>query len=218
MRPAALRAVADRVGVGSNTGRDAENPRRQEPDMPTTLLPERAEAQAGPTQLRIATTWDGAPCRPEEVVTLTLREENGLFVTIDAPFHGDPPPAPPPGSMWELWEHEVVELFVVGPNERYTELELGPYGHDLLLRLEGRRNAVEKLIPVKAAVSRSGDRWTATAHLPAHLLPPRPWRFNAFAVHGEAPNRRFLAWAPVPGSAPDFHALEHFKSVPGFGD
>lgn len=165
--------------------------------------------------LPIRHLWDGAPADPGEHVTVSLAlDPRGLRVTVDAPLHGDPPPPAPPGALWELWEHEVVELFVLGPDgHRYTELELGPHGHHLLLRLEGRRNAVEKLLPVDVTWDRGPTRWRAVAHLDWAVLPPRPWRANAYAVHGPKPNRRYLAWAPVPGAAPDFHALEHFRPI-----
>ncbi|MFN7144438.1 MAG: hypothetical protein ACK4YP_11720, partial [Myxococcota bacterium] len=146
--------------------------------------------------LAVAHTWDGAACAPDERATVTLAPlDGGLHVTIDAPFHGDPPPDAPPGPTWALWEHEVVELFVLGAGERYTELEIGPNGHHLLLRLEGRRNAVERLLPVEATWSRGDARWRAEAHLPAGVLPPRPWRLNAYAIHGVGPALRYLEWA-----------------------
>lgn len=175
----------------------------------------------GPT-LHIASTWDGAPAAAHETATVTLRwHEDALHVTVDAPLHGDPPPDAPPGAVWGLWDHEVVELFVLGADDRYTELELGPHGHHLLLRLQGCRNVVERLLPVEATWSRTPGRWGAVAVLPAAVLPPRseerPWRLNAYAVHGTGAARRYLAWAPVPGEQPDFHRLGCFREVPGIG-
>ncbi len=164
--------------------------------------------------LRVGSTWDGAPCRPDEVATVALEDTpDGLRVSIEAPFHGDPAPTAPPGPLWGLWEHEVVELFVLGAGDRYTELELGPHGHHLLLRLEGRRNPVETLLPVDAHWERHGGRWRATTVLAPAVLPPRPWRLNAYAIHGTGAERRYLAWAPVPGPQPDFHRLEHFREA-----
>ena len=40
--------------------------------------------------------------------------ESGLYLRLEAPFHGDPPPDGPPGPTPRLWHHEVVELFIVG--------------------------------------------------------------------------------------------------------
>jgi len=47
----------------------------------------------------------------------------------------------------------------------------------------------------------------------ARAIPSSPRTPNAFAIHGIGDERRFLAWVPVPGSAPDFHRLHHFPHV-----
>ncbi len=177
-------------------------------------------ADTPPIRLVIASTWEGAPAAPGERVTLLLEDDGEtLRVSVDAPRHDDPPPDAPPGPVWGLWEHEVVELFVLGPDETYTELELGPHGHHLLLRLAGRRNVVERMLPVDARWGDRGadGRWRVDAVLPAAVLPPRPWRINAYTIHGKGGGRRYLAWSPAPGEAPDFHRLETFRTVPGIG-
>lgn len=193
--------------------------------------------------LPIETTWDGAPAlAAERVQTWLERAPTGLLFSLDAPLHGDPPPQAPPGPTWALWEHEVVELFVLGAGEgrgegeggregaggseggreggsdgggeRYTELELGPHGHHLLLRLEGVRRVVERMLPLDVHFSRSFGRWQARALLPWALLPAPPWRANAFAIHGLGPSRRYLAAFPTGGAQPDFHRLEVFRPLP----
>ena len=72
-----------------------------------------------------------------------------LSVQVRAPYHSDSPPPSPPGPMDFLWEYEVVELFLLGAGERYTEIELGPHGHHLVLQLVGCRNVVRRCIPVQ---------------------------------------------------------------------
>ncbi len=42
-------------------------------------------------------------------------------VKIDAPYYQDPPPQDQPGSVWELWNFEVVEVFIVGRDNHYLE-------------------------------------------------------------------------------------------------
>lgn len=165
-----------------------------------------------PLRLPIRSTWNGHPADPHEHADVTVQiEGEHLRWTIDAPFHGDPAPAAPAGPTWGLWEHEVVELFVLGPDEQYLEVELGPHGHHLVLRLHGRRRPVETLLPLTAAVARpSPARWTADAWIPTFYLPPRPWHLNVYAIWGQGAARRYLAWTPVPGPAPDFHRLEYF--------
>ena len=166
-------------------------------------------------ELPIALLWSGEPCREGEraSITLTRVPDGSLLLSIDAPFHGDPPPDSEPGPTWALWEHEVVELFLLGDKERYTEIEVGPHGHHLVLRLEGRRKVVEKLLPLDLAIAHAGGRWTCTARLGQGLLPSGELRGNAYAIHGAGEGRRYLAWAPVPGDGPDFHRLEHFRAL-----
>lgn len=165
--------------------------------------------------LPIDLTWDGAPAEPGERALVRLRpEDEALRVEVEAPFHGDPPPEGQPGPTWALWEHEVVELFILGPDQRYLELELGPHGHHLLLLLHGRRTITERLLPLQLEVAVIGDRWTARAWLPWALLPPGPHHVNATAIHGQGEGRRYLSHVALGGEQPDFHRLEAFVPVP----
>ena len=161
-------------------------------------------------QLTIDKTWDGEACGADEIVQLTLRGGKALYVDVDAPFHGDPAPEGG-GSTDGLWDYEVVELFVVEHGtERYTEIELGPHGHFLVLQLDGVRQAVATQLPIAFAAQVSGDRWTGQARIPWSLLPPGPHAVNAYAIHGVGRARRYLAAFPVPGPAPDFHRIGMF--------
>jgi hypothetical protein len=163
--------------------------------------------------LHIAHTWDGAPLDHHERATLSLHlTPNALTVEVDAPFHGDPPPPLPPGRCPALWEREVIELFLVAPDGQYLELELGPHGHHLAIWLSGVRQIARDDLPVTFTARRDRDRWTGLAMLDAALLPPRPWRWNAYAIHGLGPQRRHLAMTPLPGPRPDFHQPHRFTS------
>jgi hypothetical protein len=165
-------------------------------------------------KLRIATTWDGQPIPENEVALVECFIENGeLTVLVDSPFFGDAPPAGPAGSTDGLWEHEVVELFLVGADSRYLEIELAPHGHYLLLELSGARNVVRKGMEIRYEVERLADRWRAVAIVPISYLPPRIARANAYAIHGSGERRRYLAASAVPGTAPDFHRLQAFPRV-----
>lgn len=167
-----------------------------------------------PLTLRVASTWCGKDADPVEVVTLTLTPEaGGLALRIDAPFHADPGPGTPPGPTWGLWSHEVVELFLLGADGRYTEVELGPHGHHLLLMLEGPRRATRHSLPLAFTTAIEGDRWTGVASIPWAHIPPGPLRANAYAIHGQGEHRRHLAWVPVPGDGPDFHRLAQFQPI-----
>lgn len=164
--------------------------------------------------------WDGADARPEEVVHVALICRHGrLEVHVDAPFHGDLAPAGPVGPTDRLWEHEVVELFIVGlapagEPTPYLEIELSPHGHYLVLELCGVRQVVRSLIPIDYEARVDGARWRGLASLSLRALPDRSVRFNLFAIHGQGAARRYLAMAPVPGDKPDFHRLSYFAAWP----
>ena len=170
-------------------------------------------------QLAIASLWSGEPCREGErvAVTLTRVPDGSVLLSIDAPFHGDPPPAGEPGPTWGLWEHEVVEVFIAGPegeDRPYTEIELGPHGHHLVLQLRGIREVHRTRLPLSYLCGRRGARWRGVALLDPDLL-PEPVAYNAYAIHGTGPDRRYLAAHPVPGDAPDFQRLDCFAAWPG---
>jgi hypothetical protein len=168
-------------------------------------------------ELTIRETWDGQSARPDEVVRLRLRRRGrGIEVDVEAPFHGDTPPPALPGPTDRLWEFEVVELFVAGGDgepPRYLEVELSPHGHHLVLRFLGVRNAVDRALQLAFTAERKDGRWTGRAVVPAHYLPPEPWRANAFAIHGTGSGRRFLAAHPLPGAGPDFHQPGRFPPL-----
>ncbi|MEZ0373269.1 MAG: hypothetical protein ACAI44_29525, partial [Candidatus Sericytochromatia bacterium] len=149
----------------------------------------------------------------QEKIRLELEfRPNGLLIDLEAPFYGDPAPEAEAGPTSELWEHEVVEVFIAN-GESYTEIELGPHGHYLVLRLEGQRNQVSKLHEIRYRVYPSPGRWLGTALVPFELLPPAPWTYNAYAIHGQGAARHYQARFPVPGQAPDFHKLEFFQPL-----
>ena len=165
-------------------------------------------------KLRIEHTWDGRPVGGDEAAEVRLSfADRALRIEVDAPFHGDPAPDGQ-GSTPGLWDYEVVEVFLLGEGERYTEIELGPHGHHLVLMLEGERNAVHQGTLLDYAVERQADRWTGVARVPLGWLPPDCDRLNAYAIHGRGEDRRYLAWRPTLGAAPDFHRLERFGRWP----
>lgn len=182
-------------------------------------------ADPPPRTLVIGSTWDGHPIDEalHATVSVTMTAD-ALELVIDAPFFDDPAPPGPPGPTAELWRYEVVELFIAGPDERYTEIEVGPAGHHLVLQLDGIREPVAELLPLALTLERVGGAgrsakasdgapvggWRATARLARGLLPPRPWTINAYAIRGIDADRRYLAAIPVPGPQPDFHRLQYF--------
>jgi hypothetical protein len=161
--------------------------------------------------LAIASTWDGHLLSADQVASIGVRRDEGeLVLEIEAPFADDPAPPTTPGSTPGLWDFEVVELFLLGQDERYLEIEMGPHGHFLVLELQGRRHVVREEIPIVFTAHIARNRWTGTARIPVGLLPPTPLRANAYRIQGTGPARRYFAHAAVPGPAPDFHRLESF--------
>ncbi len=177
---------------------------------------ERFEVAPGARRaLVIESTWDGARAEGNEVVAMTLELGlDELVVHVEAPFHGDAPPSAPPGPTDGLWNHEVVELMLLGADDRYVELELGPHGHHLALLLEGYRERRLAGMELHYHAEVEGARWRGRARLPLVWIPFACRRLNAYAMHGVGTHRRYLAWSPrrdvAPGEAPDFHHLSAF--------
>ena len=160
--------------------------------------------------LKIAQTWDGQAIEPDHAITLVLEVDGDeLQVEVDAPLHGDPPPEAPPGPTDQLWNYEVVELFIAGQDGTYTEIELGP--HHLVLQLRSVRVPVATMLPIRYRTELHGDRWSGQATIPLQLLPAGPHRINATAIHGAGPDRTYLSMVPLPGRAPDFHQPDRFS-------
>lgn len=165
-------------------------------------------------RFEITRDWRGAPVPAAERVAVDVAlDDDVLTVLVDAPWHGDAPPATAPGSTDRLWEHEVVELFLVGKGERYLEIELGPHGHYLALRLAGVRHVIERHLPVRYAARVDGVRWRGRATLARALEPEPVIAANAYAIHGTGSARRYLAAHPLPGAVPDFHRLASFPPI-----
>ena len=161
-------------------------------------------------------TWDGEPLAQQEWARLGVRVDRAagiLDVTVEAAYFGDPYPQVPPGSTDRLWDFEVVELFLLGDDAQYLEIELGPHGHFLGLRLAGRRHVIARDMPIDFQVERAESSWQGRARIALDWLPMPIRAANVYAIHGNGLGRRYLAAHPVPGSAPDFHALEHFAPI-----
>ncbi len=164
---------------------------------------------------RITRTWDGEPAAASEHAEVRVASRDArVHVEIEAPFHDDPRPPGPPGCQPGLYDFEVVELFLLGEDERYLEVEVGPHGHHWVLALHGRRRIVREGIPVdlEVVLDRGLGRWRAELSFSRDLLPPGLARANAFAIHGVGDARRYLAAHAVPGDGPDFHRLGAFPA------
>jgi hypothetical protein len=107
----------------------------------------------------------------------------------------------------------VVELFLLGDDDRYLEIELGPWGHYLVLELAGQRQVVSSGGEIAFDVKRGHVGWTGRAVIPAAWIPAPVGLGNAYAIHGLGKARRYRALHPVPGEQPDFHRLDCFGPI-----
>ncbi len=167
--------------------------------------------------LKIALTWNGHSLPLSEQILMEIEKRpKGLLIDFEAPFYDDAPPESDAGPTPELWEHEVVEVFIAHAEQpdQYTEIELGPHGHYLVLRLQGVRNIVSQLHEIRYKYYRVPGRWMGTALIPNELLPPGPWVYNAYAIHGQGPTRQYSSCFSVPGPQPDFHQPSRFGPLP----
>lgn len=168
--------------------------------------------------LHVTSTWDGTllPASQHIEISFWLDQTSG-HIAFSAPFYNDPPPSAPQGSTPQLWEHEVVEVFVAGSPTQdgwpYLELEFGPHGHYLLLQLSAVRKLKEQGFPCTYKARLQGQRWQGYAQVPRTLFPPQPWTWNAYAIHGSNQTRQYLAAFPTPGTQPDFHQPACFRPL-----
>lgn len=74
----------------------------------------------------ITQEWEGTKLSKNEHIEIEIHIENhGLHLKIYAPFHDDPCPQSPE-DVTHLWEFEVVEVFFLGRNNNYLEIEMNP--------------------------------------------------------------------------------------------
>ncbi len=159
-------------------------------------------------------TWNGVPLNTAEAAYVKTRwlDNGDLHLHIDAPFANDPRPECENIACWELWNYEVVEIFLVGAGEpaAYTEVEISPWGNHLVLQLLGPRNTIARELPLELKVTRSETRWNAEAVLTADLIPKGDLRVNAYRVHGVEPKRQYHVMTPLNTEQPDFHRIDGF--------
>lgn len=170
-------------------------------------------------EFTIKTEWNGVPYTKESPVKIRI-DGVGEFVRlqVDAPLYNNT--APPKGQRGYpypgLYNYEVVEAFFLNNDDQYLEVELSPHGEHLVLLLNGRKNNVVQQLPLQYYAKTYGKTWTGVAYLPLEYFPYKVTKFNAFAIHGEGKNRKYLALYPAPKGKfqdPDFHRLEYFKPI-----
>lgn len=169
--------------------------------------------------LTIEKQWNGDDIN-HRPIDILLSGSDGDFLSAQFSgrfFHDPAPPTGTPGEPYpELWKYEVAEIFFLAPNNQYLEVEVSPYGKHLLILLNGTRNPIKDMLPMKyeANISRASMTWIGQAEIPLSYLPHGVSKLNAFAIHGSGKDRYYEALYPVPAGKydkPDFHRLEYFK-------
>lgn len=163
--------------------------------------------------------WDDRSVAEKDNVHLHIEYGEGqdLHIKVRAPFYDDPHinNTVPVGSMDKLWEYEVVEVFLLGSDEHYLEMEFSPRGQYLLLQLHGYRNVVKYPLYIdNYSANIDGKEWSGSYVVPSEYIPANPSKFNAYAIHGSNEARQYLALFPTPFGkyeVPDFHRLEYFQ-------
>jgi hypothetical protein len=165
--------------------------------------------------LKIRKSWNGEEALSSENAELTFSiTHRELRIQLEASFHNDPAPPVPTGTCEGLWNYEVVELFLLGASGNYLEIELGPHGHYLIYHLSGIRQVTACLTPLNCRTEISGHLWRGSIAVDLKNPDITPLQsVNAYAVHGQGTERRFLAAFPLPGKTPDFHQPHYFKSL-----
>ena len=165
--------------------------------------------------INVEALHNGHKIEPDTWCSLHLQmQPTHLHVHIKAAFANDPPPPGAPGSFWGLWNHEVVELFLLGKDERYLELEFGPHGHYLVLQFKGERQTVSQELDIKFVAQRDvGPTWSGQASIPRAYLPADITRWNAYRIFGPPQRRIHMAAYPITSTTPDFHKIAQFGRV-----
>lgn len=160
--------------------------------------------------------WDGSPCGDERLhaeVWIT-KTGTGLNIRVHAPILDDQrvPNAPVDSRFDGLWEYDVVELFFVGADGTYTEVEIGAGGHYLVLAFDQIRHRSNDFAGRDFEHRHGGatpGTWQTQMTIPWDVLPASISRMNAFVIAGGA----HLALSPVPGTEPDFHQPAAFPEA-----
>jgi hypothetical protein len=144
--------------------------------------------------LHIANLWNGDAgemSRLYEVnIVLIQNNEPCLKISINAPFIGNdmiPPTNNHRSHTQQLWEYEVVEIFISShilnndvSTTPYTEIILNPYGHWLIIKHTGQDNwsSCDDTIVLDPSflpdfqIDHDKQIWYGDVIIPLHLLPP----------------------------------------------
>lgn len=166
-------------------------------------------------RLVVENQWNGEKSpRPDVRAEVSFEQvEGGMAVKASMPRREDEkvPDAPARTRVENLWEYDVVELFLVGDDGKYLEIELGPGGHYLILGFDGVRRRSDGHIGLDPHIEMKKDdrSWSSSCLLPPSIVPTPLKAVNAFVIASGL----YLAAFPVPGEKPDFHQPGAFPTL-----
>lgn len=170
-------------------------------------------------KLRGTNDWYGnpSPWNPEMALAIEGERLSFHFRADKAPFYDRS--FGPLDFVEGLWEQDVAEIFLAGPNGRYQEINLSPTGawwSAVFSEYRVRESEVE--FPVEIEAERREDRWevqfsTALKNLEVwNAVPRSQYRASATAIL-YAPDPVFFAWNHNTGGEPDFHRADLFRPL-----
>lgn len=185
----------------------------------TILLAEGSEG--GLQDLRL--DWFGRPARHRAGFRL-WRDGDFLGYRFEAEKAAQCDTNLRPGDFVEgLWEQDVAELFLMGPDGRYQELNLSPGGAWWCATFSGYRQR-EEVLQCPSARTRAGveaGRWWAELRLSIGDIPVmKEGGWQAARLHVASildPNDpEYLCSGHHSGGEPDFHREQNFQPLSGF--
>lgn len=131
-------------------------------------------------------------------------------------------------ERWQLWERDVVEVFVNPQPERmnhYYEFEVSPNNQWIDLEIDKTRDpfcdaAWDSRFTHATRVEAKSRLWNCEMRIPLEslcvdkILPGSEWRINFFRADGQGNNsqRRLTSWCTVPGGT-TFHTPSRFGLI-----
>lgn len=163
--------------------------------------------------------WFGLPVRYRAHFRFALYKERLTFC-FEANKEPECEDLPSGTFRAGLWERDVAEFFLMGPNGDYQEFNLSPSGAWWSASFTGHRQQSEELPcpSVVVAACSGGGRWTA--QLSVALVDIKPLqgfclsqcRLNPTAIL--APGQpEYLCYGHSSGGQPDFHREDNFLPI-----
>jgi len=138
----------------------------------------------------------------------------------------------PGKEKWELWNRDVVEVFVNPHPEHlnhYYEFEVAPNNQwiDLEIKLDEKSDDArydarwDSHFEHATHLDTKNHLWTCEIRIPvapmnvSEVSPNTEWRINFYRADGPGDDtvRRFLAWSPTLGEKADFHVPTRFGVI-----